>query len=224
MQTVGPRSETVDPSGGTLLRSGLPRILCAWRATEPAYHKARTTLFDAGYSVLEVWDLTMLQRVLQERNFDLLVFDIRLPDVSFPQVVQMTGHGGRTIPIIVVSDRANAEWRWSTFDGGAYEYLVLPSEEREFLDCVNDALGTERFKSDFPMFAGASALPGTFPTPPPAPPTPAPPPPPPPPPPHLPPQGGKGQEGVRLTFFPPPFRRGRVREGVNAYHPPTLLP
>jgi DNA-binding response OmpR family regulator len=111
--------------GASSLSSGLsPAILYADddEMIRDIYHKV---LLRAGYSVdlaengLAAWDL------LQCKNYDLLITDLDMPQLTGLELVVRTRRAGMALPIIIASGRASFP------DDDAYAWLRLSSSLRK---------------------------------------------------------------------------------------------
>lgn len=75
------------------------------------------------------WTISVEQaeRTLSWDDFDLLILDINLPGRSGYQLLQSLRSKGKTIPVLILTARAEIDDRVSALDLGADDYMVNPS-------------------------------------------------------------------------------------------------
>ena len=79
-------------------------------------------------------------RKLNESDFDLLLLDIRMPDMDGIEVMRRLEKSGRTIPIIILTAFATLESAITAVKAGAQDFLVKPQHIREILAAIEKAL------------------------------------------------------------------------------------
>ena len=89
----------------------------------------------AGFSYTAIRDGTEALRVVQERQFDLIILDIVLPGVDGITLCQAIRQEGpnRELPILMLTARADEADRVIGLDSGADDYLVKPFGVRELV-------------------------------------------------------------------------------------------
>jgi DNA-binding response OmpR family regulator len=79
-------------------------------------------------------------RKLNESDFDLLLLDVRMPDMDGNEVMKRLGKTGRSIPIIILTAYATLESAISAVKAGAVDYLIKPQHIKEILTAIEKAL------------------------------------------------------------------------------------
>jgi two-component system, NtrC family, sensor kinase len=97
-------------------------------------------LREEGYGV----DLAMTGEdalnTLRIKGYDLLVADLRLPDMDGMEVVKRIKKDNPEIRVIIVTGYADIASALEAFQTGVSDYLSKPLTEREFVNAVNGAL------------------------------------------------------------------------------------
>ena len=83
-------------------------------------------------------------RILKMNNFDLLITDIRMPDLNGIDVLKEAKVVSPEIVVVLISAFATAETAVEAMREGAYDYLPKPFKVREFKRIVKDALKSKR--------------------------------------------------------------------------------
>lgn len=94
----------------------------------------------AGYSAEGAGNGIEAIRKLNESDFDLLLLDIRMPDMDGIEVMRRLEKSGRTIPIIILTAFATLESAITAVKAGAQDFLVKPQHIREILAAIEKAL------------------------------------------------------------------------------------
>ncbi|MBU2966778.1 response regulator transcription factor [Amphritea sp. 2_MG-2023] len=96
----------------------------------------------------------MAERTLSWDDFDMLILDINLPGRSGYQLLQSLRQKGRTIPVLILTARAEIDDRVSALDLGADDYLVKPVDFRELAARCRALLRRERGAASNTMVCG----------------------------------------------------------------------
>jgi|GEM_PF-1752376 DNA-binding response OmpR family regulator len=75
-----------------------------------------------------------------ERDFDLIIMDIVLPDVSGTELLKFLKEAGYENPIVMITGKPSIETVQEAVRYKAFDYITKPIERREFLEVVNKAL------------------------------------------------------------------------------------
>lgn len=94
------------------------------------------------------------QRTLSWDDFDLLILDINLPGKSGYQLLQSLRQKGNTIPVLILTARAEIDDRVSALDLGADDYMVKPVDFRELAARCRALLRRERGKASNAIVCG----------------------------------------------------------------------
>lgn len=100
----------------------------------------QTALSQAGHIVDGVGDGAIAQWILSQRNYDLLILDWLLPQVSGLHLCQQYRRLGKTSPVLMLTAKDTTSDKISGLDAGADDYLVKPADIFELLARVR-ALG-----------------------------------------------------------------------------------
>ncbi len=94
----------------------------------------------AGYYVEGAANGSEAIKKLNENDFDLLLLDIRMPDMDGIEVMKRLEKTGRSIPIIILTAYATLESAISAVKAGAVDYLIKPQHIQEILEAIEKAL------------------------------------------------------------------------------------
>lgn len=99
-----------------------------------------TALVEAGHIVDGVQDGAIAQWILGKRDYDLLILDWLLPQVSGLSLCQQYRQLGKTAPVLMLTAKDTTFDKINGLDAGANDYLVKPADVFELLARVR-ALG-----------------------------------------------------------------------------------
>jgi two-component system, OmpR family, KDP operon response regulator KdpE len=112
--------------------SSLPRVLVV--DDEPAIRRfLRTTLTAQGFQVDEAADGKDALEELRRRPIDLLILDLGLPDMDGFDIIERLRGSGSSVPILVLSSRADEAGKVKALDLGADDYVTKPFGVEELL-------------------------------------------------------------------------------------------
>ncbi|MDO6783021.1 response regulator transcription factor [Neptunomonas phycophila] len=102
------------------------------------------------------WTISVEQaeRTLSWDDFDLLILDINLPGRSGYQLLQSLRSKGKTIPVLILTARAEIDDRVSALDLGADDYMVKPIDFRELAARCRALLRRERGEASNALICG----------------------------------------------------------------------
>lgn len=116
----------------------------------------RLLLENAGYEIVEAQDgLRAVESVRQDRNIDLCIMDIMMPNMSGVQAVREIREFS-SLPVLFLTARSLESDKEEAYSGGGDDYLVKPFSSRELLMKV-EAL-TRRYVSYSPKAPDESVI------------------------------------------------------------------
>jgi len=95
--------------------------------------------------------------LLQKRHFDLIISDIRMPDLSGLALLENIKQQDLSIPVVLITAYASPEDAVLAMKNGAFDYLTKPFKVVDILSVVKAALGSRQEKipaKDRDSFAG----------------------------------------------------------------------
>ena len=118
------------------------RILCM-DDNHDSRELVRFMLEQGGYDVTCVESGRETLALLKAEQFDLLVFDNWMPDLTGTEVVQLVRQFDRATPILFYSAAAYDSDRQAAFAAGAQGYLTKPSGIDELLSEAERLIATD---------------------------------------------------------------------------------
>ena len=100
----------------------------------------RTVLVKSGHVVDGVEDGAIAQQLIQDKEYDLLILDWLLPNVSGISLCQRYRQAGKMTPVLILTAKDAVADKVTGLDVGADDYLVKPVNALELLARVR-ALG-----------------------------------------------------------------------------------
>lgn len=97
-------------------------------------------LTEAGHIVDGVEDGETAQWLLSQKDYDLLILDWLLPEVSGVELCRQYRQAGKTAPVLMLTAKDTTPDKITGLDAGADDYLVKPTDVLELLARVR-ALG-----------------------------------------------------------------------------------
>ncbi len=79
-----------------------------------------------------------------ERNYDVVLTDIRMPDIGGMKVLRDVKRINPTLPVIMITGYASVDSAVQAMKLGAAEYIEKPFEPEQLLDAVSRALGISK--------------------------------------------------------------------------------
>ena len=107
----------------------------------------QVVLKDEGYDVDVAMTGTSALNTFGKKGFDLLVADLRLPDIDGMEVVRRVKDKKPDTEVIVITGYSSVDSAVEAMKLGAHDYLPKPFSDEEIKDAVHDALkqrGTEK--------------------------------------------------------------------------------
>jgi two-component system phosphate regulon response regulator PhoB len=105
-------------------------------------HLVTVKLEQAGFAVAGVSDGFAALREAHRHTPDLVLLDVRMPQISGTEVCRELRNDPRTatVPIIMLTARARPQDLERAFTAGASDYVVKPFSPRELLERVEGVL------------------------------------------------------------------------------------
>ncbi len=101
-------------------------------------------LTDMGYDIVEVADGLAAIAELQQSDFDLVITDIMMPDITGQGVLEAVRHESPDTEVIVITGYGNVEMAFECLRAGAIDFLEKPFKLIELVTTVNRALDRRR--------------------------------------------------------------------------------
>ena len=115
------------------------------------------TLLREGYDIDTAGTVDDALARLENRNYSLLITDMRLPDGTGLDLLRRLEEAGRSEKAIVITAYGSAENAVEALKAGAYDYLTKPVDLKQFRAVVASALG--RSSPTVPTMVPSSLLP-----------------------------------------------------------------
>ena len=90
-------------------------------------------LSQAGHIVECVADATTAQWLISDRDYDLLILDWMLPEVSGIHICSQYRQMGKSAPVMIITDKDSTEDKIAGLDAGADDLLVKPFNSLDLL-------------------------------------------------------------------------------------------
>jgi len=103
-------------------------------------HMLTVALEPSGFVISQTSSGTAALDVVRRNETDMLLLDLRLPDLSGQDVIRGVRSSGSVVPIIVLSSRADERGKVEAFDLGADDYLTKPFGVEELLARIRASL------------------------------------------------------------------------------------
>lgn len=104
----------------------------------------RQYLESTGHVVISTTDGNSCLKVLSKDRFDLLVFDINVPDIDGLSILEKLHEQKRMVPTIFISALIDIEDITRAFDIGCHDYLKKPFYLKELTLRINKLLKTRQ--------------------------------------------------------------------------------
>jgi len=105
-------------------------------------------LEDAGYEVTGVEKGTEALEVIKDGNFNVIITDIKLPDVGGMSVLELAKEINPDVAVIIMTGYASVETAVNAVNEGAYAYFVKPVNMDEMKTAIVNALRQQRLSRE----------------------------------------------------------------------------
>jgi len=99
-----------------------------------------------GYSIKTVASGAEALTLLQHHPFDLIISDIRMPDLSGLALLENIKQQDLSIPVVLITAYASPEDAVLAMKNGAYDYITKPFKVDDILSVIKAALGSRQDK------------------------------------------------------------------------------
>ena len=124
-----------------MMTDSAPRYRILVVDDEPSIRRVlRTTLSTNGYDVSEAEGARRALSTLRDERIDLVLADVRLPDASGLELLDVVRRKYPVVPVIVMTGYASIHNTISAMKRGATDYLPKPFDAQTVLDSVSGAL------------------------------------------------------------------------------------
>src|SRR5439155_1741301 len=120
--------------------STMPRPVILVVDDDPGVRESFRLILEDHYDVLDVPDGPRALEVVRSAQVDLVLLDIRLPDMDGIEVLERTKAIDEGIEVILVTAVKTVRTAVAAMKLGAFDYLTKPFEEDELLQLVRRAL------------------------------------------------------------------------------------
>ena len=103
---------------------------------------------DEAYAVTHVETGAAAKAALEAGGFDLVLLDLRLPDISGQEVLAWMRANGIALPVIVITAQGSVTAAVETMQAGAVDFLIKPFAEERLLISIRTQLDKSRFLRD----------------------------------------------------------------------------
>ena len=105
-------------------------------------------LTEAGYKVAAAKDGGQALEVFADGDFDCVITDLRMPQLSGLELLENIKAGGAEIPIIVITAFGEVETAVAAMKAGAFDYINKPFNRDEILLTLDRALNFSQTKNE----------------------------------------------------------------------------
>ena len=107
---------------------------------EPIRKVMNTHLSKEGYSVIQSRGGSGVFADLEAGNFDLVICDIRMPEVDGIQVLDFLRKNFETVPVIMLTGLTDVTTVIEVMKKGAFDYLMKPVKKEDLMSIIRKAL------------------------------------------------------------------------------------
>ncbi len=108
---------------------------------EKAIRKTLTEILSfEGYTIEEAADGEEGLKRFKEKNFDVVLCDIKMPKLDGIEFLQKAGEANPDVPIIMISGHGNIETAVEAVKKGAYDYISKPPDLNRLLITIRNAM------------------------------------------------------------------------------------
>src|SRR5215212_3514446 len=93
-----------------------------------------------GYKIDEASDGEEGLKKFKEKNYDVVLCDIKMPKLDGIEFLQKAGENNADIPVIMISGHGNIETAVEAVKKGAYDYISKPPDLNRLLITIRNAM------------------------------------------------------------------------------------
>src|SRR6266487_4164446 len=101
-----------------------------------------------GYKIEEASDGEEGLKKFKDKNFDVVLCDIKMPKIDGIEFLQKAGEANPDIPIIMISGHGNIETAVEAVKTGAYDYISKPPDLNRLLITIRNAMDRSNLVSE----------------------------------------------------------------------------
>jgi len=101
-----------------------------------------------GYKIDEASDGEEGLRKFRERNYDVVLCDIKMPKIDGIEFLQKAGESNPDIPVIMISGHGNIDTAVEAVKTGAYDYISKPPDLNRLLITIRNAMDKSNLVSE----------------------------------------------------------------------------
>ena len=101
-----------------------------------------------GYKIDEAADGEEGLKKFRERNYDVVLCDIKMPKIDGIEFLQKAGESNPDVPVIMISGHGNIETAVEAVKTGAYDYISKPPDLNRLLITIRNAMDKSNLVSE----------------------------------------------------------------------------
>ena len=101
-----------------------------------------------GYKIDEASDGEEGLKKFRERNYDVVLCDIKMPKIDGIEFLQKAGESNPDVPVIMISGHGNIETAVEAVKTGAYDYISKPPDLNRLLITIRNAMDKSNLVSE----------------------------------------------------------------------------
>ncbi len=115
-------------------------------------------LASQGYAVFSAEDGRTALRLAEEESLDLIVLDLKLPDLNGIEVLKGLRELEKDMPVLVITAYGSIDTAIQAIRAGAYDYLTKPFDLEALLLSIHQALDAFRLKKEVTYFRSQETI------------------------------------------------------------------
>jgi DNA-binding NtrC family response regulator len=148
--------------GGAIAHHEAPRTILIAEDEDVLRESLATLLTDEGYEVLQAANGADAHRLVLERSVDLVLSDIRMPEIDGMTLLLRVRQAAPETPIILMTAYGTVDSAVSAMRAGAWDYLLKPVQFDDLLLKIERAIEFGELSRDRRVMTEQLAATGTF--------------------------------------------------------------